>query len=183
MGVQTQTKNDSDTKKVSEAIIKRLLFTHRIPADKKDAVEVINMVEIQKTISSMSQTFTLLLGSIAFITLLVGGIGIMNIMFVSVSERTKEIGLRKAIGANNTDILFQFIIESVFVCCCGGIMGILFGAGASAVISKLAGWTIYITFFSIGLALCFSGFVGLVFGVWPARKAALLNPIEALRHD
>ncbi|MCA6085775.1 ABC transporter permease [Candidatus Endomicrobiellum agilis] len=183
IGVQTQAKNDSDTKKVSEAIIKRLLFTHRIPADKKDAVEVINMVEIQKTISSMSQTFTLLLGSIAFITLLVGGIGIMNIMFVSVSERTKEIGLRKAIGANNTDILFQFIIESVFVCCCGGIMGILFGAGASAVISKLAGWTIYITFFSIGLALCFSGFVGLVFGVWPARKAALLNPIEALRHD
>ncbi|MDR0800526.1 MAG: ABC transporter permease [Endomicrobium sp.] len=181
--MEVQTKDDANMKKVSEAIIKRLLFTHRIPTDKKDVVEVISMVEIQKAMASMSRTFTLLLGSIAFISLLVGGIGIMNIMFVSVSERTKEIGLRKAIGANNADILFQFIIESVFVCCVGGIVGILLGSGASALVSKLAGWTTYITSFSIGLAFCFSGFIGLIFGVWPARKAALLNPIEALRHD
>jgi ABC-type antimicrobial peptide transport system permease subunit len=107
----------------------------------------------------------------------------MNIMFVSVSERTKEIGLRKAIGANNTDILFQFMIESVFVCCVGGIIGILFGSCASIIVSKFAGWDTVITPFSVILAFCFSGFIGLVFGVWPARKASRLNPIEALRHD
>jgi macrolide transport system ATP-binding/permease protein len=134
-------------------------------------------------ISNMARAFSLLLGSIAFISLLVGGVGIMNIMFVSVSERTKEIGLRKAIGANNKDILFQFIIESVFVCCSGGIMGIIFGSGISFIISKFAGWDTVITLFSILLAFCFSCIIGLVFGVWPARKASLLNPIEALRHD
>jgi macrolide transport system ATP-binding/permease protein len=141
------------------------------------------MAEIQETMSSMASAFSLLLGAIAFISLLVGGIGIMNIMFVSVSERTKEIGLRKAIGANNADILFQFIIESIFVCCAGGIIGILFGAGVSVIISKVAGWTTMVSPFSVILAFCFSAFTGLIFGVWPARKASLLNPIDALRYD
>jgi ABC-type antimicrobial peptide transport system permease subunit len=104
-------------------------------------------------------------------------------MFVSVSERTKEIGLRKALGANNIDILFQFIIESVFICCAGGLIGILFGSAAAIIISKFAGWQTYITPFSVILAFCFSGFTGLVFGVYPARKASLLNPIDALRHN
>jgi macrolide transport system ATP-binding/permease protein len=181
--MDVQVKENANMTKVSESIIKRLLFIHRLPDTEKDAVRVINMEKIKKTLSSATRTFTYLFGSIAFISLLIGGIGIMNIMFVSVSERTKEIGLRKAIGANNADILFQFIIESVFVCCVGGIIGILFGSGLSVIIGKFASWTIYITSFSIGFAFCFSGLIGLIFGVWPARKAAVLSPIDALRHD
>ncbi|MDR1941817.1 MAG: ABC transporter permease [Endomicrobium sp.] len=181
MDVQVQ--DDADMNEVADNITQRLLFTHRMPASSLDAVRVRNMAEIQETMNSMANAFSLLLGSIAFISLLVGGIGIMNIMFVSVSERTKEIGLRKAIGANNADILFQFIIESVFVCCAGGIIGIIFGSAISIVISKIAGWTTAVTLSSIVLAFGFSAVTGLLFGVWPARKASLLNPIEALRHD
>ncbi|MDR2616723.1 MAG: ABC transporter permease [Endomicrobium sp.] len=181
--LDVQVKDNADMSKVSEDIVARLLFTHRMPSTAKDAVRVLNMADIQEAMSAMARAFSLLLGSIAFISLLVGGIGIMNIMFVSVSERTKEIGLRKAIGANNKDILFQFIIESVIVCCAGGIVGIIFGSGISFIISKFAGWDTVITLFSILLAFCFSCIIGIVFGVWPARKASLLNPIEALRHD
>ncbi|MDR2426528.1 MAG: ABC transporter permease [Endomicrobium sp.] len=178
-----QVKENADMNEVADDIVQRLLFTHRFLPNQTEAVRVRNMAEIQETMSSMTKAFSLLLGSIAFISLLVGGIGIMNIMFVSVSERTKEIGLRKAIGANNADILFQFIIESVVVCCAGGIIGIIFGGGVSMIISKAAGWTTAITSFSVTLAFCFSAFTGLIFGVWPARKASLLNPIDALRHD
>ncbi|MDR1522774.1 MAG: ABC transporter permease, partial [Endomicrobium sp.] len=181
--LDVQVKDNADMSKISEDIITRLLFTHRMPSGDRDAVRVLNMADLQEAMSAMARAFSLLLGSIAFISLLVGGIGIMNIMFVSVSERTKEIGLRKAIGANNKDILFQFIIESVFVCCAGGIIGILFGAGVSFIISKFAQWDTVITLFSIMLAFCFSCLIGIIFGVWPARKASLLNPIEALRHD
>ncbi|MCL2390608.1 MAG: ABC transporter permease [Endomicrobia bacterium] len=181
--MDVQVKEDFDMQIVADDIVQRLLASHRLSPSDRDLVRVRNMAEIQETMSSMASAFSLLLGAIAFISLLVGGIGIMNIMFVSVSERTKEIGLRKAIGANNADILFQFIIESIVVCCAGGIMGILFGSGCAIAISKIAGWTTSITPFSIGLAFTFSAFTGLVFGVWPARKASLLNPIEALRHD
>jgi macrolide transport system ATP-binding/permease protein len=175
--------DNQDMTLVSNSIIKRLLFTHRFAPTQTDAVRVRNMAEVQETMAQMSKAFSMLLGSIAFISLLVGGIGIMNIMFVSVSERTKEIGLRKAIGANNADILFQFIIESVFICCAGGVIGIIFGLGASVIIGKYAGWSTVVTSFSVVLALCFSVIIGLIFGVWPARKASLLNPIDALRHD
>jgi len=181
--MDVQVKDDADMNEVSDMITQRLMVVHRIPLTTTDAVRVRNMAEIQATMNSMASAFSLLLGAIAFISLLVGGIGIMNIMFVSVSERTKEIGLRKAIGANNADILFQFIIESVFVCIVGGIVGIIFGAGAAFIISAVAGWTTTVTPFSIVLAFCFSAITGLVFGVWPARKASLLNPIDALRHD
>lgn len=181
--IDVQVAEDADMQEVADAIVQRILFTHRLPSSQKELVRVRNMAEMQETMSSMAKAFSLLLGSIAFISLLVGGIGIMNIMFVSVSERTKEIGLRKAIGANNSDILFQFIIESVVVCCVGGIIGIFFGAGVSIIISKVAGWTTSISSFSVILAFCFSAFTGLIFGVWPARKASLLNPIDALRQD
>jgi macrolide transport system ATP-binding/permease protein len=181
--MDVQIKEDADMSEAAEKITQRLLVTHRMPLNGSDAVRVRNMAEIQETMNSMASAFSLLLGSIAFISLLVGGIGIMNIMFVSVSERTKEIGLRKAVGANNADILFQFIIESVFVCCAGGIIGIIFGSLISMVISKIAGWTTAVTFSSVFLAFGFSAVTGLLFGVWPARKASLLNPIDALRHD
>jgi macrolide transport system ATP-binding/permease protein len=181
--LDVQVEDDVDMDEISEDIKTRLLFNHRLPSFERDAVRVINMSEIQEAMEAMARAFSLLLGSIAFISLLVGGIGIMNIMFVSVSERTKEIGLRKAIGANNTDILFQFIIESVFVCCIGGIIGIIFGSGISFIIAKLADWDTVIMPSSIILAFGFSVFIGLIFGVWPARKASLLNPIDALRRD
>ncbi|AKL98511.1 ABC transporter permease [Endomicrobium proavitum] len=181
--LDVQVQENADMNAVADNITKRLLLTHRMPANAEDSVRVRNMAEIQEALSSMASSFSLLLGAIAFISLLVGGIGIMNIMFVSVSERTKEIGLRKAIGANNADILFQFIIESIFVCCAGGIIGIIFGSGVSILINQLADWTTSITAFSVILAFCFSAVTGLLFGVWPARKASLLNPIDALRHD
>lgn len=181
--LDVQVEDYADMNKIGEDIKTRLLFTHRLPSFERDAIRVVNMAEIQETMEAMAKAFSLLLGSIAFISLLVGGIGIMNIMFVSVSKRTKEIGLRKAVGANNIDILFQFIIESIFVCCVGGVIGIIFGSGISIIITKLAEWDTVITSSSILLAFCFSVFIGLVFGVWPARKASKLNPIDALRHD
>jgi len=181
--MDVQVKPEYDMNEVADEITRHLLATHRMPSNATDAIRVRNMAEIQNTLNSMANAFSLLLGAIAFISLLVGGIGIMNIMFVSVSERTKEIGLRKAIGANNTDILFQFIIESIFVCCTGGIAGIIFGVGVSLIISMIAGWTTMVTVSSVVLAFSFSAITGLLFGVWPARKASMLNPIEALRHD
>jgi macrolide transport system ATP-binding/permease protein len=181
--ISIQVNDGADMDEVGENIKTRLLFNHRLPSSERDAVRVSNMAEIQEAMRAMGKAFSLLLGSIAFISLLVGGIGIMNIMFVSVSERTKEIGLRKAIGANNADILFQFIIESIFVCCVGGFIGIIFGSGIAIIISKLANWDTAISPSSILTAFGFSVFIGLLFGVWPARKASLLNPIDALRHD
>ncbi|MDR2772074.1 MAG: ABC transporter permease [Elusimicrobiota bacterium] len=172
-----------DMDSVAASITKRLLFTHRFLPSQTEAVRIRNMAEIQETMTSMSRAFSLLLGSIAFISLLVGGIGIMNIMFVSVTERTKEIGLRKAIGANNSAILFQFIIESVFICCSGGLAGIFMGLFSSLLIGKFAGWTTAVSSFSVVLAFGFSVLIGLIFGVAPAMKASKLTPIDALRHN
>ncbi len=164
--------------------IKKLITQqHRLPPNKEDEIDIRNMAELQATISSTMKTFSYLLGSIAFVSLLVGGIGIMNIMLVSVTERTREIGLRKAIGANNKDILFQFIIESVTICIVGGIIGILLGVTISFALAKFAGWSTMVSVSSIILAFTFSSLVGFIFGLWPARKASLLNPIEALRYE
>ena len=126
---------------------------------------------------------SLLLGSIALISLIVGGIGIMNIMLVSVTERTREIGLRKAVGAKQFDILSQFLIEAVVVSCLGGLAGIVLGASISFTITQLACWTTNISLESILIALLFSLGVGIGFGLWPAKKAASLNPIDALRYE
>jgi macrolide transport system ATP-binding/permease protein len=127
--------------------------------------------------------FSIVLGSIAAISLLVGGIGIMNIMLVSVTERTREIGLRKAIGATNKDIMVQFLIESVLMSFIGGIAGILLGGGISVLITLFAGWAVRVSSFSIILATTFSLIVGVAFGLWPAQKASQLDPIEALRYE
>jgi len=128
-------------------------------------------------------TLTMLLGSIAAISLLVGGIGIMNIMLVSVTERTREIGLRKAIGANNRDIMVQFLVEAVLMSFIGGVAGIVIGVGASSLMKIIAGWAVKVSASSIFLSTAFSLIVGIVFGLWPAQKASQLNPIEALRYE
>jgi macrolide transport system ATP-binding/permease protein len=170
---------DTAQKSIENIVIKQ----HRLRDNWQDTFEVRNMADIKKTLETTTQTMSLLLGAIAAISLLVGGIGIMNIMLVSVTERTREIGLRKAIGANNYDIMVQFLIEAVLLTLIGGISGILLGSGASALITYFAKWTVRISFFSVALATIFSFIVGLVFGLWPAKQASRLDPIEALRYE
>lgn len=181
--MDVQTTDETVMDDVSQKITKLILRLHRLPETKTDAVNIRNMADIQETVSATMKTFAYLLGSVAFISLLVGGIGIMNIMLVSVTERTREIGLRKAIGANNKDILFQFMIESVVICFLGGLIGIIFGIAISVSLAVFAGWQTKVSLSSILLSSTFSVLVGLVFGTWPARKASQLNPIEALRYE
>jgi macrolide transport system ATP-binding/permease protein len=169
--------------KAQDAISKIIIKRHNLTKENEDSFNIRNMADIQQTLQSTTQTMTWLLGSIAAISLLVGGIGIMNIMLVSVSERTREIGLRKAIGARKLDIMVQFLIESVLMTMSGGIVGILCGAGMSFLLALLAGWATKLSVFAIVLATTFSILVGIGFGLWPARQAAQLNPIEALRYE
>ncbi|MBF0121879.1 MAG: ABC transporter permease [Candidatus Omnitrophica bacterium] len=162
-----------------ELIIKR----QKLEKDKEDSFQIRNMAEIQATLESTTRTMTLLLGSIAAISLLVGGIGIMNIMLVSVTERTREIGLRKAIGARKSDIITQFLIEAVLMTVVGGLIGIMLGVGVAAILSAVAGWATKVSVGAIGMATTFSVAVGIIFGLRPAIQAARLNPIEALRYE
>ncbi len=170
---------------VQKAIIELLLKRHHMAPTKENenSFEIRNMADIKQTLEATTKTMSWLLGSIAAISLLVGGIGIMNIMLVSVTERTREIGLRKAIGARESDIMFQFLIEAVTMTFTGGIMGVALGAGIALLLAVLAGWTIKVSMFSILLATIFSIAVGIVFGLWPARQASKLDPIEALRYE
>ena len=163
---------------ISELIRKR----HRLK-EGDDSFNIRDMTEIQKMLTSTTQTMSLLLGSIAAISLLVGGIGIMNIMLVSVTERTREIGLRKAIGARKNDIMLQFLVESVGLTISGGFIGVLAGIGVSLILSYFAGWAVKTSPISVVLATTFSALIGIFFGLWPARKAAELKPLEALRYE
>ena len=156
---------------------------HEITADKEDDFNVRNMTEMINAMNDTTTTITMLLGITAAISLLVGGIGIMNIMLVSVTERTREIGIRKSLGAKYNDIRNQFLIEASVICLVGGAIGIIFGIIASEVISALAGWNTYIAPWSILLSFGFSLAIGVFFGFYPARKAAKLDPIEALRYE
>ena len=167
------------TKDIKSIMRKR----HHLPMLKKDDISVRNMADLQAALSGTSDTFTLLLGMVAAISLLVGGIGIMNIMLVSVSERTREIGLRKAIGAPRRAILIQFLIEAVVLSVLGGVLGIALGAGISLVLAKVAGWAALVTPQAVMLVFGFSAGIGVLFGFWPARRASLLSPIEALRYE
>ncbi|WP_242664312.1 ABC transporter permease [Chlorobium sp. N1] len=164
-----------------DAVSALIMKNHRLRDS--DSFNIRDMTEIQEMLSSTTQTMSMLLGSIAAISLLVGGIGIMNIMLVSVSERTREIGLRKAIGARRSDIMLQFLVESVGMTLSGGLLGVLAGAGISSMLAAFAGWAVQTTLFSILLATVFSALVGMFFGIWPARKAAALKPVEALRYE
>lgn len=157
--------------------------SHRITGSKKEDFSIMSLKSIIETASQATQSITLLLGSIAAISLLVGGIGIMNIMLVSVTERTREIGIRKALGARYNDILSQFLIESISISVTGGIVGILVGLGLAYSIGMLFQITVSFSVWPIILSFSFSVFVGLFFGIYPARKAALLHPIDALRYE
>jgi len=147
--------------------------------NQSDNYSVTNQEDLMEMMSSVSDTMTLMLGGIASISLLVGGIGIMNIMLVSVSERTKEIGIRKAIGANRQSILQQFLLEAVVLSSLGGLAGVVIGIGLAELVSAVAGLTISLSFSITALAFLFSLFIGVIFGVFPANKASKLNPIQA----
>ncbi len=157
--------------------------SHKLLAGKPDDFSIRNQADFLQTLNETTQTFTLLLAGIAGVSLLVGGIGIMNIMLVSVTERTREIGIRKALGATKVNIMLQFLTESVVLCLLGGAAGIGAGMIAAYEFQKLAGWNAAVDFQSIVLSFGFASAIGLVFGVWPARRAASLDPIEALRFE
>ena len=171
--------------KIPEAMaeIQRVLRReHRLRQGRPDDFQIRNQADFLSTLGETTQVFTFLLSGIAAVSLLVGGIGIMNIMLVSVTERTREIGVRKALGATKRNILLQFLIEAVVLCCLGGIVGILLGAGGAMIMSKAAGWSTQVSAVAVALAFAFSALVGVLFGVWPARRAASLDPIIALRY-
>ena len=156
---------------------------HKIRPGGENDFQIRNQSDILATFQQTTQTFTYLLAGIAAVSLLVGGIGIMNIMLVSVTERTREIGVRKALGATRFNIMFQFLVEALVLCMVGGIMGILFGALGAVALSSLAHWNTSINFFAIIVAFFFSAVVGLFFGIWPAKRAAAMDPIVALRYE
>ena len=165
------------------AIKQTLRKTKDLTEADEAAIDIMDMSEMQDAIKSTTATMSILLGSVAAIALIVGGIGIMNIMLVSVTERTREIGLRKAIGAGERDIMSQFLIEAMVLTSCGGALGIFLGWLISFTITKLFNWTTFVSFSSILLSAGFSISVGLLFGIMPARKAAQLNTIDALRYE
>ncbi|HEY6951525.1 MAG TPA: ABC transporter permease [Bacteroidota bacterium] len=160
-----------------------LRMRHKIQPYEPDDFTIRNQTDLAATATATTEILTILLASIASVSLLVGGIGIMNIMLVSVTERTREIGIRMSIGARARDILTQFLIEALVLSLLGGITGIVLGVVGSSVISSLAKWPTIITAFSIILSFGFSIAIGIFFGFYPARKAAMLNPIDALRYE
>jgi putative ABC transport system permease protein len=156
---------------------------HRLTSSKPDDFMIRSQADFLNTLGETTQVFTYLLSGIAAVSLLVGGIGIMNIMLVSVTERTREIGIRKALGATRANILLQFLIEAVVLCLLGGLIGALVGSGGATAMSAFFNWNTIISPVAIIAAFVFSAVVGVLFGVWPARRAASLDPIVALRYE
>jgi putative ABC transport system permease protein len=156
---------------------------HKIRPGAENDFTIRNQQDVLATQQEATEVFTSLLASIAAVSLLVGGIGIMNIMLVSVTERTREIGVRKALGATRMNIMMQFLIEALTLCLLGGVLGILLGVGTAIMLSRVMQWNTLISPMAVGIAFLFSAAVGLFFGIWPARRAASLDPITALRYE
>jgi len=181
--ITIQAREPEVMKTVEEQIIELLRQRHRIQSGQENDFSVRNLTEIASSAEESARVMSLLLGAIASISLIVGGIGIMNIMLVSVTERTREIGIRIAVGAKSKDILLQFLIESLVLSLVGGTLGIGIGIGGTLILSSFTQWPVLFSAQAILLAFLFAGSVGVFFGFYPARKASLLNPIEALRYE
>ena len=176
-------KDDEGIDRLQADIENLLRVRHNIKDTNLDDFNIQNMKSIMETVAQTTGTFTLFLGAVAAISLVVGGIGIMNIMLVSVTERTREIGVRKALGATYSVIVTQFLIEAVVISLMGGFIGIAFGIGASKVIGMVSGMSTIVSVPTIIMSFAFSMAIGLIFGIYPARKAAKLNPIDALHYE
>lgn len=181
--VIVQAKSEKLLVDAEEEINSLLNQRHRITGSKESDFTTRNLSEILAVAEKSAQAMSLLLGAVASISLIVGGIGIMNIMLVSVTERTREIGIRMAIGARKNDILLQFMTEAVMLTLIGGLIGIALGAAGATVVSKILSWPTLISIQSISVSFFFSGAIGIFFGFYPAKKAAGLNPIDALRYE
>jgi len=181
--IMIQAQSADVLQKAQEEVTALLNQRHRIGPSREVDYTVRNLSELLAVSEQSSQVMSLLLGSVASISLVVGGIGIMNIMLVSVTERTREIGIRIAIGAKRRDILLQFLTEAVLLTTCGGIVGMLLGVAGARLVAALVGWPTLVSLNTIVIAFAFSAGVGVFFGFYPARKAASLNPIEALRYE
>jgi putative ABC transport system permease protein len=181
--ILASTYSQDDIPEAQSEIRQLLRESHELPEGTDDDFVIRNQSDIAQAAASTTEVMTVLLAAIASISLLVGGIGIMNIMLVSVTERTREIGLRMAIGARGSDVLKQFLVESMVVATIGGFIGVLLGYGVALLLGRIAGWAIAVSPGTTLLALGFASVVGVFFGIYPARQAASLNPIEALRYE
>lgn len=181
--IMVKAKSTDDLAAAERQINELLRQRHHIGPRQDDDFTVRNLTQMMQAAEQSTKVMTLLLGAIASVSLLVGGIGIMNIMLVSVTERTREIGIRMAVGAKTWDIRLQFIIEALTLSLIGGIAGIILGVSGSEILSALAGWPTIVSALSVVLAFTFSGIVGIFFGFYPAYKASLLDPIDALRYE
>ncbi|MEY8590034.1 ABC transporter permease [Butyricimonas hominis] len=182
-GIYVSVIDEKYTGKMMQEITGVLRQTHRIPAGQEDDFTVRSLEEMSKVLTMATKVLTILLACIGGISLLVGGIGIMNIMYVSVTERTREIGLRMSIGAKGRHILFQFLIESIIISVSGGIIGVGLGIGVSLALRSLLGWPISVLLYSVVISFLVCTFTGVFFGWYPARKASRLNPIDAIRYE
>ncbi len=181
--IMVKAKGAEELSQAQNQITELLRQRHRIAQKQDDDFSVRNLTQMMQAAEESAKIMALLLGAVASVSLLVGGIGIMNIMLVSVTERTREIGIRMAVGAKTWDIRLQFLIEALILSLIGGGIGIVIGVSGSQVLSTIAGWPTIVSLFSIFLAFGFSGVVGIFFGFYPAMKASLLDPIEALRYE
>jgi putative ABC transport system permease protein len=181
--ITVQSESSAVSDKVQRDIADLLRQRHRMGPGRDDDFTIRGQQEIADAATATTRTMTVLLGAIASVSLIVGGIGIMNIMLVSVTERTREIGIRMAVGAHGRDILLQFLIEAITLSSLGGVIGILSGVGSAKLLSAVAGWPTLISITSVVVAFLFSAAVGVFFGFYPARKASRLDPIEALRYE
>jgi putative ABC transport system permease protein len=183
--INVQVVNENQVDEAQSQIETTLRLRHNLRADQENDFDIFDQASLLETVADISQTLTVFLGAIGAISLLVGGIGIMNIMLVSVTERTREIGLRKAVGAHDQDILMQFLVEALVLCFIGGLIGVGLAYGVAALFARIPALTfnILIQPDSLALALSFSLLAGLVFGIYPAMRATQLDPIEALRSE
>jgi len=181
--INVQVEREDQAEEVQSRIEELLRLRHRLRADQDDDFSVRSQAEMLKTMGAITGTLTALLGAVALVSLVVGGIGIMNIMLASVRERTREIGVRMAVGARRKDILLQFLTEAVVVSLGGGLVGLVLGFSGAQAIARFAGWSVVVPVYAVALALGVSFTVGVIFGVAPARRAARLDPVEALRTE